>query len=70
VGKCGKVTLLLGGTFPSGGGNPRSLRISTDAAFSIKPFITSFLPTNLTEDPNFLKSKAVACLEASYRCWI
>jgi hypothetical protein len=29
----GKIAPRFGGTFPSGGGNPRFLRISTDAAF-------------------------------------
>jgi integrase/recombinase XerD len=37
-GKCAKVTSLSSGTFASGGENPRSLRISTDASFSIRPF--------------------------------
>jgi hypothetical protein len=40
-------------TFPSGGGNPRFLRISTDAAFSIRPFTKSLLPTDFTEDPKY-----------------
>ena len=50
-GKCGKVSPLLGGTFPSGGGNPRFLRISMDAVFSIRPFFTSFLPTDCAKEP-------------------
>jgi hypothetical protein len=52
-GACGKVSLLFGESFPSGGGNPRFLRISTDAAFSSRPFITWSLPTNFTEDPEY-----------------
>jgi hypothetical protein len=43
-GKCAKVPPLLSGTFASGGGNPRFLRIPTDAAFSIRPFTMSFYP--------------------------
>ena len=43
-GKCAKVPPLLDGTFASGGGNPRFLRISKDAAFSIRPFAMSSYP--------------------------
>ena len=38
-------------TFPSGGGNPRFLRISTDAAFPSGQTLL-VIPTDSTEDPN------------------
>jgi hypothetical protein len=50
-GECGKVSPLLGWIFPSGGGDSRFLRIFMDAVFSIRPFITSFLPTDCAEEP-------------------
>jgi hypothetical protein len=48
--ECGKVEPLFGETFPSGGGNPRFLRISTDAAFPSGQTML-VLPTHFAEDP-------------------
>jgi glycosyltransferase involved in cell wall biosynthesis len=51
--ECGKVEPLFGETFPSGGGNPRFLRISTGAPFPLGhvSFYPQILLKNLNNNP-------------------